>query len=124
MILVLLTAFVAACGPAKQQDGSMETSADNQKGIPFEVLVQHSHGGYDQPQIKVEMIIGLYMGEKNTGGFSIGIENIEETKKELIITVKETSPDANSMVVTAICQPFCIVKMPATKKDVVFKKVG
>ncbi len=154
MVLVLLTVIMAACGPAKQSTNMEDTSSENQKRLSFELLVQHSHGGYDKPQIKVikeptelqeiyakinmtrrpgfpipevdfdtEMIIGLYMGEKNTGGFSIGIDSVEETKKELIIHVKETTPEGG-MVTMAICQPFCIVKMPATKKEIVFKKVS
>ncbi|NER15904.1 protease complex subunit PrcB family protein [Spongiivirga citrea] len=154
MVLILLTALMAACGPVKQQNGNMEeASSENQKQVSFEVLVQHSHGGYDKPQIKVikeptelqavyakinmtrrpgfpipevdfdkEMIIGLYMGEKNSGGYSISIDSVEETKNELIINVKESEPGL--VATTVICQPFCIVKMPTTKKEVVFKKVS
>lgn len=153
MVLVLLTVFMTACGPTKQSGNMEETPSKNQKTVPFEVLVQHSHGGYDQPQIKVikeptelqaiylkinmtrrpgfpipevdfdkEMIIALYMGEKNSGGYSITIDSVEETKNELIINVKESEP--GQIATTVICQPFCIVKMPTTKKEVVFKKVS
>lgn len=152
--LIVVAFFMTACGGAKQQNGAMEANQNNQKKPLFEVLVQHSHGGYEQPQIKIikepkalqevyakinmtrrpgfpipdvdfdkEMIIGLYMGEKNYGGYSISIDNVEETKKELIIFVKESTPEG-MMATTVICQPFCIVKMPATKKEIVFKKVS
>jgi hypothetical protein len=64
--------------------------------------------------------IVLNMGEKTTGGYSIGIENIVETDKNVIITVKETNPEPGSMVIQAFTTPFCVVKINS-KKEIIIK---
>ena len=62
----------------------------------------------------------LNMGEKTTGGYSIGIENVVETDSNIIIIVKETNPDPGSMVTQAFTMPFCVVKINS-KKPIIFK---
>jgi hypothetical protein len=46
------------------------------------------------------------MGEKNPGGYSIGIDTVVETDKNIVITIKETSPEPGSMVTQAFTNPF------------------
>ena len=60
------------------------------------------------------------MGEKTSGGYTIGIESAVETDKNIIITVKETSPEPNAMVTQAITNPFCVVKINS-KKEIIIK---
>jgi major membrane immunogen (membrane-anchored lipoprotein) len=62
----------------------------------------------------------LNMGEKTTGGYKIGIEKVEETDKSIIITIKETIPDPNSMVTQVISYPYSIVKINS-KKEIIIK---
>ena len=62
----------------------------------------------------------LNMGEKTTGGYTIGIENVVETDSNIIITVKESNPDPGSMVTQAFTMPFCVVKINS-KKPIIFK---
>jgi hypothetical protein len=62
----------------------------------------------------------LNMGEKNTGGYSIGVESVVETNKNLIITVKESNPQPNSLVTQAFTYPYCVVKLNS-KKDIIIK---
>jgi len=62
----------------------------------------------------------LNMGEKNTGGYSITIESVAETEKNIIINVKESSPDPGAMVTQAITYPFCVVRINS-KKGIIIK---
>ena len=62
----------------------------------------------------------LNMGEKTTGGYSIGVESVVETDSNIVITVKETNPDLQSMVTQGFTSPFCVVKINS-KKPIVFK---
>lgn len=62
----------------------------------------------------------LSMGEKSTGGYSIGIESAVETDKNIIITVKETAPAPGGMVTDAFTTPFCVVKINS-KKEIIIK---
>ena len=120
---------------------------DTGKRPLYEVLVQQSDGGgnihfyeilTEPNEIKMlqndEMLknkisaldvqksnfVILNMGEKNSGGFAIGVEGVVETDKNIIINVKETIPEPGAMVTQAITYPFCVVKINS-KKDIIIK---
>lgn len=60
----------------------------------------------------------LNMGEKNSGGYSFLIENIEETENDIIITIKENAPQG--MATTVMTYPISIVKINS-KKNIIIK---
>lgn len=62
----------------------------------------------------------LNMGEKNSGGYAVGVEGVVETDQNIIINVKETSPKPGAMVTQVITYPFCVVKINS-KKDIIIK---
>ena len=57
----------------------------------------------------------LNMGEKSTGGYSVAVESVQETEKNIIINVKESSPELGTMVSQVITYPFCVVKINSKK---------
>lgn len=70
--------------------------------------------------IQTSNFIVLNMGEKTSGGYSIGIDNAVETDKNIIVTVKETNPEPGSMVTQAFTNPFCVVRINS-KKEIIIK---
>jgi hypothetical protein len=62
----------------------------------------------------------LNMGEKNTGGYSIEVEKVEENDKNIIITVKENVPAKDAMVMQVISYPYTVVKIHS-KKEIIIK---
>lgn len=62
----------------------------------------------------------LNMGEKNTSGYSIDVEKVEETDKNIIITVKENAPAPDAMVMQMISYPYTVVKVHS-KKEIIIK---
>jgi hypothetical protein len=62
----------------------------------------------------------LNMGEKNSGGYKIGIESVLETEKNIIVTVKESSPESSAIVTQSFTNPFCVVKINS-KKGIIIK---
>ncbi len=70
--------------------------------------------------VQTANFIVLNMGEKTSGGYSIGIDTVVETDKNIVITIKETSPEPGSMVTQAFTNPFCVVKINS-KKEIIFK---
>ncbi|MBC5863356.1 protease complex subunit PrcB family protein [Flavobacterium turcicum] len=62
----------------------------------------------------------LNLGEKSSGGYSIGVENVVETDTNIIVTVKEQAPEPGSMVIQSISNPFCVLKINS-KKPILFK---
>lgn len=62
----------------------------------------------------------LNMGEKTSGGYKIDIESAVETDKNIVITIKETTPEPSSMVTKEITTPYCVVKINS-KKEIIIK---
>jgi hypothetical protein len=56
----------------------------------------------------------LEYGRKTMGGYTIGIESVVETKKILLLQVKETSPKGS--MVTQVYLSFCVVKINSKKR--------
>jgi len=59
-------------------------------------------------------IIALHLGEKNTGGYSIGIENVRKENGKIIVKIKKTYPQG--AVTMALTQPYVIAKINTTRK--------
>ncbi|OXB23929.1 hypothetical protein B0A80_08140 [Flavobacterium tructae] len=139
VISVLVILVLVSCGVKKNSDGTSK--------ILYEVLTEQSDGGgnikffeiltepneikmlENDPHLKAKMkqddisnsnYVILNMGEKNTGGYSIGVEKVEETDKNIIITVKENNPAADAMVMQAITYPYTVIKVHS-KKEIIVK---
>ena len=139
VILSVLTLALASCGAT-----SSKSSDENKL---YEVLTQQTNGGasirffeilsepneikmlqndenlknkISSDDVKNANFIVLNMGEKTTGGYAIGIQNVVETDKNIIITVKEINPEPGSMVTQAFTAPFCVVKINS-KKEIIIK---
>ncbi|TXD48840.1 protease complex subunit PrcB family protein [Polaribacter sp. IC073] len=67
-----------------------------------------------------EMIVVVIDKVRNTGGFSIEIIEAIKEGDTFLIKIKSTSPKPMDMVTMAIIQPYHIVKINKTKKEVKF----
>jgi hypothetical protein len=135
----LLTLLLVSCGAS--------TPINTERKVLYEVLTQQGDGGGNihffeiltEPNeirmlqndkklrnkispidVQKSNFVILNMGEKNTGGYSISIESVVETDKNIIISVKESSPEPGSMVSQAFTYPFCVVKINS-KKEIIIK---
>ena len=137
--LITLTCFLVlmvSCNAKKEA-----TTADPNAG--FDVLKKEANGGKDNPghetiksqeklaalykELNVEEVpqidfatfnvVVLYMGQKNTGGFSIDVANVGISDNTAYIKKIETSPE--DMATMALTNPYVIVKIPKTDKVVI-----
>ena len=131
-VLLLLVVMVVSC----------KSGADKANKPLYEVLTQQSTGGAqvrffeiltEAREIKMLQsdenlkkkvkegdtdtanFIILNLGEKNSGGYSIGIEKVEEKADKIIVTVKETAPAAGEMTTSVMTNPYTIVKINSKK---------
>ena len=136
--VALLTLVLVSCSSTVKQTESKSL---------FEVLTQQSDGGasirffeiLSEPDeiamlendeklkdkihpndILTSNFIVLNMGEKATGGYQIGIENVVETDKNIILTIKETIPKPDATVLQVVTYPYCIVRINS-KKEIIIK---
>lgn len=137
-VISVLTVFVLiSCGTTKTADSKalyeiLTEQSDGGGNIKFfEILTEPNEIKMleNDPLLKDKMkqsdinnsnYVILNMGEKNTGGYSIGVEKVEETDKNIIITVKEKSPAADAMTMQVITYPYTVVRVHS-KKEIIIK---
>lgn len=137
VISFVVVFILISCGAKKTTDS---------KGL-YEVLTQQSDGGgnikffeiltepneiamlHSDPLLKDKMKQGdinnsnyviLNMGQKNTGGYLIDVEKVEETDSNIIITVKENNPAPDAMLMQVITYPYTVIKVNS-KKEIIVK---
>lgn len=137
-ILSLSALFFAviSCGPTK----------DAAKRPLYEVLLQENYDGasfefyetitdakefgmiLNHPKLKGKVkpqdidtanFVLLNLGEKNTGGYAIGVEKAEETPTSVILTLKKTEPEPGAMVTMALTKPYAVVRVNSKKEIVI-----
>lgn len=138
-VLFILTLILVSCGASSSKNSGTNAL--------YEVLTQQATGGasirffeilseeneiamlqndeklkdkIEPNDIQTSNFIILNMGEKTSGGYKIGIESVEETDKNIIISVKETAPESGSMVTQEITTPYCVVRINS-KKEIILK---
>lgn len=60
-------------------------------------------------------------GMKPTGGYSVDVESITRDGDEIVVTVKYTDPDPDSMVTQAITHPYTLISMEETGQPIRFE---
>lgn len=92
---------------------------------------EHKSAGSPRKEVpaidfKQEMLIGVFSGEKRTGGYRIEITKIEEdlAKNQLNVHFRETGPPPDSMVVQMLTRPYHIVKLKRVDFPVAFVPVS
>ena len=71
---------------------------------------------------KKDMLVGIFRGEFNTGGYSVTVNKIEEKAESIVVHVQEKGPKPMDNVIMALTQPYCIIKLPYTSKALIFEK--
>jgi hypothetical protein len=66
-----------------------------------------------------EIVIGLFLGDKPTGGYDVQISRVERRNDALTIYYQEKSPLPGAMVTQALTQPFHIVRIIGEVESVV-----
>jgi PrcB C-terminal len=74
------------------------------------------------PQINFadEMVVAVFLGQKNSGGYEITITNAQRKASEVEVFYAIQTPKSGALAIQAITQPFHIVKMPRSDGPVHF----
>lgn len=100
--------------------------SDKELNEIYTIINRFRRPGLTPPNIDFtkETVIAIFIGEKSTGGHSIDVQAVKTTNKALEINYKIASPKAGEYATTAICQPFCFVKVPYVREKVVIKNIN
>jgi len=69
-----------------------------------------------------EMVVGLFAGDKTTGGYEVEITGAELKGSNLYIFYLEKNPAPGGMTIQAVTQPFHLIKLARQDIPVVFVK--
>lgn len=67
-----------------------------------------------------QQIVVVFLGQRNSGGYTIKIKNVIEKDNKLYVEVEKVGPQPNENVTMAITNPYSIAKINSTK-EIVFK---
>jgi hypothetical protein len=136
--LILLTLLLVSCGVSSTKNAGTKPlfeilTQQNDGGASirfFEILTEENEIAMLQNDdklknkihpndIQTSNFIVLNMGEKTSEGCKISIESVVETEKNIIVTVKEISPETTTAT-QEIMTPFSVVKINS-KKEIIIK---
>jgi hypothetical protein len=141
MYVVMILSLVA-CG-VTQNDTSIAdkeiegTNLTEQSDISFEKIDKEA--APTEVQEKVDQVLKEFstnvitigedhyilitMGEQATGGYEVMIHQVVEVEEEVRVWYEFISPGNDDMTTQALTYPYSIVKIPHTKKTIVFEQV-
>jgi hypothetical protein len=70
-----------------------------------------------------EMVVGVFLGSRPTGGFSVAIVSATPKDGTVIVSYKESRPRPGVMTAQVLTFPFHIVAVPKTAGEVRFEKM-
>lgn len=89
-------------------------------GEPVRKLIPE--GGFD---FKNSMLVGISLGQKPTGGYSVRIVGTREEEGVLYIRYREKEPDSGEIVTQALTAPYHLKVLPASNATSVrFEKIA
>ena len=70
-----------------------------------------------------ELVIGLFVGRRSTGGFGIEILGTEARSQTLLVRYRETQPAPGGVTVQVLTSPYHLVAVEAWAGEVAFEAV-
>lgn len=134
----MLTLFMVSCG--------VSLPKTSEAHVLYEVLTQQTDGGASirffeilsepneiamlqndeklknkikRDDIRTASFIVFNMGEKTIAGHKISIESAIETDKNIIITIKEITPQSSAVEAQQVTIPYCVVKVNSKKEIII-----
>ena len=109
-----------------KSDSSFEVIEDsNSLEEVYALLSKSISPSLEVPKINFDrqIVIALFLGEKTSGGHSIIVEYVANSKDSISVNYKIKTPNKGEAVTFAMTQPYCIIKIPKTSKKIIFKEV-
>ena len=87
---------------------------------------QHGTGRLPSPPLPSidfarDMVIGVFLGERPSGGFAIEVTGVKRRSDRLVVRVRQTAPDPGALHTMALTAAHHLVRLPASSLPVVFE---
>ena len=70
-----------------------------------------------------EMVVGVFLGSRNTGGYSVEVVSATVEQDALIVRYRQRTPSPDAITAQIITMPFHLVAIPKTAVEVKFQRV-
>ena len=77
-----------------------------------------------EPDFSKYTVIAVFQGQQPTGGYSIEINKVKETRDKIQVYIIETFPDPNDVVTQALTSPYHIITIAKTNKEFEFNNLA
>lgn len=71
-----------------------------------------------------QMVVGVFLGTRSTGGYSVTISGIEREGNDLVVTWRESRPGAAAIVTQMLTSPYHLVRLERASGEVKFRQQG
>ncbi|SMB91366.1 protease complex subunit PrcB family protein [Deinococcus hopiensis] len=65
-----------------------------------------------------ETLVGVFLGQRSTGGYSVGVTDVSAQGGILTVTVSLQAPGAGSITTQALTTPWTVIRVPGIYRDV------
>jgi hypothetical protein len=73
---------------------------------------------------KREMVVGVFLGTRPTGGYAVEITSLDATRNELTVNYRVDEPARDAMVVQVLTAPAHLVRFESRKGSVKFLRAA
>ena len=103
-------------GNAQEADERKNVAARDQES--FERVWKMAHGAQEMAMptmdFSKEYVVGVFAGQKSSGGYAIAVTGVEDMGDERTISVTITAPGENCMVTQALTAPYQLIRVPVS----------
>ena len=131
ILLAMLGQAPASTVPMKTIEKGMDSQVDKSQQVAARSAEEWAklwnlHAG-KRPRPSVdfarEMVVGVFLGSRPTGGFSIEVVGAREEGGALVVQYRETRPPPRSVTAQILSSPYHLVTFPARAGTVRFEKI-
>jgi PrcB C-terminal len=121
-VVAMLSAVCCAAAPAdpvtfKTIDRGGQSNIESAREVVVRTaadwtkLWSEHAGGRPRPRVDFtrSMVVGVFLGSRSTGGYSVDITRIEREGSDLVVTYRERKPDPADIVTQVITMPYHLV---------------
>ena len=131
MLLLTLWQAPASTVPMKTIEKGMDSQIDRGQQVAARSAEEWTRlwtlhaGERPRPPVDVarEIVVGVFLGSRPTGGFSIEVVGAREEGGALVVQYRETRPPPRSVAAQILTSPYHIVTFLARPGTVKFEKI-
>jgi hypothetical protein len=125
ILMVQATAPMRTIARGDQSGVDVERQVVARTAAEWTGLWRQHAAGQPAPSVDFakEMVVAVFLGSRNTAGYSVEIVNAETEQGSLIVRYRQRAPSPDAITAQIITTPFQIVAIPKASGDVTFQRV-